>query len=97
MSDRTGNEGIEAFCNWFKERVDESESATQWKIPNKCIPDSKMVCLTVEEAKGVAETYDALASFLIKCMDGDGAKEAIAFAIELNKRIEQAESKCSDE
>lgn len=49
------------------------------------------VVLTVEEAKGVAKTYDALASFLIKCMDGDGAKEAIAFAIELNKRIEQAE------
>ena len=49
------------------------------------------VVLTVEEAKGVAATYDALASFLIKCMDGDGAKEAIAFAIELNKRIEQAE------
>lgn len=51
------------------------------------------VVLTVEEAKGVAETYDALASFLIKCMDGDGAKEAIAFAIELNKRIKQAEGK----
>ena len=51
------------------------------------------VVLTLEEAKGVAATYDALASFLIKCMGGDGAKEALSFAIELNKRIEQAEDK----
>lgn len=51
------------------------------------------VVLTVEEAKGVAATYDALANFLIKCMDGEGSKEAISFAMKLNERIEQAEKK----
>ena len=89
MSDKTGTEGIEAFCNWFKERAEESKSATQWKIPLECIPDSKKVWLTIEDAK----------SFIKQCDEEiDPADKPYSYSkvrLSILHQIEQAE-KCHE-
>lgn len=88
MSDKTGTEGIETFCNWFKERAEESKSATQWKIPLECIPDSKKVCLTVEEAREIFAIIE-------DCVSLDVIRMYKNLLDDFQKRIEQAE-KCHE-
>ena len=87
MFDKTRNEGIETFCNWFKERLEESKSASQWKIPNEYILNSKKVYLTVEEAEKIKN--------LILCLFNNKPERMSVFeAIDLlTERIEQVEGK----
>ena len=89
------HEGLEIFCDWFKQKTKESEQATTWKIPVECILKKNDVVLTLEEAKYIRTMIDEAMAILVEYLDygdespmDDEAKEMFDIFC---KRIEDAE------
>ena len=87
MSDQDVHDGMKIFCDWFKDRMKESDEATTWKIPLECIPNPKKVWLTIEEAKTIEHCF-AIFQKHFKLFEPE-----MKVWQELRKRIEQAEGK----
>ena len=92
MSDQDVHDGMKIFCDWFKDRMKESDEATTWKIPLECIPNPKKVWLTVEEAKQLQEDFLDIVCEIVRLVGRYGVKyEKPDSLIILEGRIEQAE------
>ena len=87
MSDKEVQDGMKNFCDWFANHMKESETATTWKIPLECIPDTKKVWLTLDEAELVNDVLDRFKH--LGC--GPFFGRCIRLSKSIQQRIEQAE------